>query len=96
MTENQSIKDTLSVIRKALKDDNFKISDDVDENILVLNKLVKDDGTIDELEKSSLTKSETVNILNKKLDEIFEKNFNIWLDKNLPFYIDKYLKNKKI
>ena len=48
MSENQSIKDTLSVIRKALEDD--KNNDNIDQKeTLILNHLVKDDGTIEVL-----------------------------------------------
>ena len=46
MSENQSIKETLDIIRKALEeDDPPKISEDFD-NLLVLNQLVREDGTI--------------------------------------------------
>ena len=95
MPQQQSIKDTLEVIRKALEDDESPDLTNLNNNILLLNKLIKDDGTINIIENSNLTKEDAVNILNKKLDEQFEKYFNKWLDNNLPKYLEKFIKNKK-
>ena len=94
MTENQSIKDTLNIIRKALEDDNSNTSS-TKEDILILNKLVKEDGTIDILDENILNKDEVKDIINKKVTEIFENHFNNWLDKKAPSYLDKYFNNKK-
>jgi hypothetical protein len=96
MTEQQSIKDTLDVIRKALEDDTPLINNEKqNDDILILNKLVKNDGTINMINKSIFTKSDTINILNNKLDDILENCLNKWFDKNLPQYLEKYLQNKK-
>ena len=44
MSNNESIKDTLDVIRRALEDnDDFTEKND---NILILNKKINDDGTV--------------------------------------------------
>ena len=91
MAENQSIKDTLNIIRKALEDDNSNTSS-TKEDILILNKLVKEDGTIDILDENILNKDEVKDIINKKVTEIFENHFNNWLDKNIPEYLDKHIK----
>tara|TARA_X000000368_G_C22962826_1_gene681765 strand:- start:196 stop:492 length:297 start_codon:yes stop_codon:yes gene_type:complete len=98
MNEHQSIKNTLDVIRKALEDDSDdKIDYNNDnENILILNRLVKKDGTIDILDDVNINKNEVREILEKKIDQLFEKNLSEWLDKKLPFYIEKYFKNKNI
>ena len=93
MSEKQSIKDTLDVIRKALEDDD---STNIDKNILILDQLVNDDGTIKILNDEKLTKKETLNILDQKLNEDFEKYLPNWLEKNMPKYFEKYLKDKKI
>ena len=95
MNDNQSIKETLSVIRKALEDEESNV-EQINDNILILNRLVKDDGTIDLIENQSLNKEETVSILNKKLDEVFDVYLNKWLDKNVPSYLEKYFKNRNI
>ena len=93
MSEQQSIKNTLNVIKKALEDDESIIEEN-DEKILILNKLVKEDGTIDILENKFLEKEEVKEILNQKFSEIFEKRFDKWLDKNVPNYLDKYFRKK--
>ena len=50
MSNNESIKDTLDVIRRALEDkDHFTETND---NILILNKKVNDDGTVKLLNQS--------------------------------------------
>tara|TARA_B110000438_G_C15783410_1_gene637306 strand:+ start:1167 stop:1457 length:291 start_codon:yes stop_codon:yes gene_type:complete len=96
MSENQSIKETLDIIRKALEEDEpLKISED-DDNVLILNQLVRDDGTINILKENSLTKKDTIEILDKKLDEIFDNYLTKWLDKNIPNYLEKYFKKKDI
>ena len=96
MSENQSIKETLDIIRKALEEDEpLKISED-DDNVLILNQLIRDDGTINILKENSLTKKDTIEILDKKLDEIFDNYLTKWLDKNIPNYLEKYFKKKDI
>jgi len=93
MPEEQSIKDTLNVIRKALEDDEDSVLESKD-NVLILNRLVKDDGTINILNDQTLNKKEIKEILEKKITELFEDHFEKWLDKNAPNYLDKYFKNK--
>ena len=93
MSEQQSIKNTLNIIKKALEDDKSTL-EEKDDNVLILNKLVKDDGTIHILENKFLEKEEVKEILNQKFSEIFEKRFDKWLDNNVPNYLDKYFKKK--
>ena len=97
MNEKQSIKDTLNVIRKALEEDDQPINiNSNQDNVLILNRLVKQDGTINVINDSFLTKKETYDLLNKKLDEVFAEHLTKWLDKNLPTYIEKYFKDKDL
>ena len=93
MPEQQSIKNTLNIIRKAIEEDD-KSESQKDDDILILNKLVSDDGTIDILENQLLKKDEVKEILNQKISEIFKDHFDDWLDKNIPDYLDKYFKKK--
>ena len=93
MAEQQSIKNTLNIIRKAIEEDD-KSESQKDDDILILNKLVKEDGTIDILENQFLKKDEVKEILNQKISEIFKDHFDEWLDKNIPNYLDKYFKKK--
>ncbi len=93
MPEQQSIKNTLNIIRKAIEEDD-KSESQKDDDILILNKLVNEDGTIDILENQFLKKEEVKEILNQKISEIFKDHFDEWLDKNIPNYLDKYFKKK--
>ena len=93
MPEQQSIKNTLNIIRKAIEEDNRSESQ-TDDDVLILNKLVNKDGTIDVLENQFLKKDEVKEILNQKISEIFKDHFDDWLDRNIPSYLDKYFKKK--
>ena len=93
MPEQQSIKNTLNIIRKAIEEDD-KSEFQTDNDVLILNKLVNNDGTIDILENQFLEKDEVKQILNQKISEIFKDHFEDWLDKNIPNYLDEYFKKK--
>ena len=93
MPEQQSIKNTLNIIRKAIEEDD-KPQFQKNENVLILNKLVNEDGTIHVLENHFLKKEEVKEILNQKISEIFQNHFDNWLDRNVPIYLDKYFKKK--
>ncbi|MFL2543211.1 MAG: hypothetical protein ACJ0RC_01560 [Alphaproteobacteria bacterium] len=92
MSNNDSIKDTLDVIRRALQDkDDFT---EKNENILILNKKVNDDGTV-----KLLNQSDDINAINKvidtKINELIEKKMSDVLENQLPIILDNYFKNKK-
>ena len=66
MSNNESIKDTLDVIRRALEDkEDFT---EKNENILILNKKVNDDGTVKLLNQSDDI-NELIKLLIKNLDD---------------------------
>ena len=92
MSNNESIKDTLDVIRRALEDKNDFT--EKNENILILNKKVNDDGTV-----KLLNQSDEINAINKvidkKLDDLMEKKMTAMLKNQLPIILDNYFKNKK-
>ena len=92
MSNNESIKDTLDVIRRALedKDDSTKKND----NILILNKKVNDDGTVKLLNQSDEINAIN-NVIDKKLDDLMEKKMTAMLKNQLPIILDNYFKNKK-
>ena len=92
MSNNESIKDTLDVIRRALEDkDDFT---EKNENVLILNKKVNDDGTV-----KLLNQSHDINVINrvidKKLDDLMENRMTTMLESQLPIILDNYFKNKK-
>ena len=90
MNNNESIKDTLDVIRKALEDD----YSESENNVLILNRKVNEDGTINIIKNDSLDTVEINNIIDEKLAIIVEKKFDEWFQKRLPEILDKYIKNK--
>ena len=92
MSNNESIKDTLDVIRRALQDkDDFIEKND---NILILNKKVNDDGTVKLLNQSDEINAIN-NVIDKKLDDLMEKKMTAMLKNQLPIILDNYFKNKK-
>ena len=92
MANNESIKDTLEVIRRALEDENdFAAKND---NVLILNKKINDDGTVKMLGQSNDI-DEVNNVIEKKLSDLLEKKLSSMLESQLPNILDKYFKNKK-
>ena len=92
MPNNESIKDTLDVIRRALEDkEDFT---EKNENILILNKKVNDDGTVKLLNQSDDI-NEINRVIDKKLDDLMEKKMSTMLENKLPIILDYYFKNKK-
>ena len=92
MSNNDSIKDTLDVIRRALEDkDDFN---EKNENILILNKKVNDDGTVRILNQSAEI-NEINRVIDKKINELIEKKMTDVLENQLPITLDNYFKNKK-
>ena len=92
MSNNDSIKDTLYVIRRALDDKNDFT--EKNENVLILNKKVNDDGTV-----KLLSQSDDINVINrvidKKLDDLMENKMTTMLENQIPIILDNYFKNKK-
>ena len=92
MANNESIKDTLEVIRRALEDESdFSEKND---NVLILNKKINDDGTVKMLGQSKNI-DEINSVIEKKLSELVEKKLRNMLENQLPNILDKYFKNKK-
>ena len=94
-SDNKSIKQTLNVIKQALEDKEESQKDSTN-NVLILNQLIKEDGTIDMIEDQTIQKEDIKEILENKLSEVFDKKFEKWLDKNLPHYLEKHFLNKNI
>ena len=92
MSNDQSIKETLDIIRRALEDDDSPL--DNKEDLLILNRKVNDDGTINIINNDSINKEDVRKILDEKINQILEKHFDQWLEKKLPSYIKNYLEKK--
>jgi len=93
MSNNESIKDTLDVIRRALEDDNDFSKKN--ENILLLNKKINEDGTVNILNDPRYDFNEVNKVIDKKLNDIFDKKMSNILENHLPSILDKYFQNKK-
>ena len=92
MANNESIKDTLDVIRRALEDEND--FSNKNENVLILNKKINDDGTVKMLGQINDIK-EVNDVIENKLSDLLEKKLSSMLESQLPNILDKYFKNKK-
>ena len=92
MANNESIKDTLEVIRRALEDESDIY--EKNDNVLILNKKINDDGTVKVLDETNNI-NEINNVIEKKLSDLLEKKLSIMLENQLPNILDKYFKNKK-
>ena len=88
---DKSINETLNVIRNALQDENINNN----KEILLLDKLVKEDGTIQKINNDNITQSEIKQLLDEKLSEVFDLHFEKWLNNNIPNYLEKYFSKKE-
>ena len=61
---------------------------------MILNRKVNDDGTVDIIKDISTKKEDINNILDDKINKIFEKHLDLWLEEKLPLYIKKYFEDK--
>ena len=91
MNKEESIKETLDVIRRALEDEDPK---DFQKNVLILNRQVNEDGTIKIVKNDTLNKEEISKILDEKINYNIEKKLDKFLDEKLPKFINKYLDKK--
>ena len=76
MSDNESIKDTLDVIRRALEDENDFSKNN--ENVLLLNKKINDDGTVKYLNQTN-DFNEINKIIDEKLSDLIDKKMNNFL-----------------
>ena len=90
---DKSINETLNVIRSALQDENN--NNNKNKEILLLDKLVKEDGTIKKINSNNITQSEIKQLLDEKLSEVFDLHFEKWLNNNIPNYLEKYFSKKE-
>ena len=80
------------MIRRALEDEGDFTKKN--ENILILNKKVNDDGTVKLLNQSDEI-NEINKVIDKKLNELIEKKMTEVLQNQLPITLDNYFKKKK-
>ena len=94
---DKEVSETLKVIKKALEEESP--INEIKNDVLFLTKMVQNDGTILDIsnlndKKNSINKEEILNILDMKIEKIFDKHFERWLNKNMPSLLDKYFSKK--
>ena len=93
--EKISINETLNVIRKALQNEN---NENLNEsNILILDKMIQEDGKILKIQKpntNNLEDNEVVKLLDNRIQKVLDKHLDKWLKEKLPKFINKYLSKK--
>ena len=87
------ISETLDVIRKALENENHDniFEKSKNDDILLLNKVVQYDGTIQTIKDDNIINQE---VSEKNIEKVLNRHFKKWLDNNLPDILNKYIKNK--
>tara|TARA_B100002051_G_C16698945_1_gene619836 strand:- start:1168 stop:1452 length:285 start_codon:yes stop_codon:yes gene_type:complete len=93
MANEKSINETLEFIRKTLEDDNSTVNTN---DILILNKQINEDGTINYINADNNFKNELKDEIDKKINVLIEENFEKFIEKKLPQLIEKYLTDKSI
>ena len=94
MKSENSINESLEIIRKALEDDTSDNLDKNSSNVLILNQKVNNDGTIKTLEKSSDINIEINDIIDQKLNYLVENRIEKLLDEKIPKLLKSYFDSK--
>tara|TARA_B100000676_G_C17787381_1_gene685161 strand:- start:367 stop:651 length:285 start_codon:yes stop_codon:yes gene_type:complete len=94
MKSENSINESLEIIRKALEDDAENNINKSTSNILLLNQKVNDDGTIKLLQKSEDINNEINDIIDQKLNYLVETRIEQILDEKIPKILKKYFDSK--
>ncbi len=94
MNSENSINESLEIIRRALEEDKPDNENKPSSNILVLNQKVNDDGTIKIIQKSDNFNKEVNEIIDQKLNYLIEKRIEKIIDKKIPALLKTYLDSK--
>ena len=94
MNTNNSINESLEVIRRALEDEKNGKNEDLSSNILILNQKVNNDGTIKLLQKDEDINREINDIIDQKLSYLVENKIEKILDEKIPKLLKNYFESK--
>ena len=94
MITNNSINESLEVIRRALEDEKNGKNEDLSSNILILNQKVNSDGTIKLLQKDEDINTEINDIIDQKLSYLVENKIEKILDEKIPKLLKNYFDSK--
>ena len=94
MKSENSINESLDIIRRALEDDNNEENNTNSSKVLVLNQKVNQDGTIKLIQKSKELNKEINDIIDEKLNYLVENRIEKILDKKIPKILKTYFESK--
>lgn len=94
MKSENSINESLDIIRRALEDDNTEENDSNSSKVLVLNQKINEDGTIKLIQKSKELNKEINDIIDEKLNYLVENRIEKVLDEKIPKILKTYFESK--
>ena len=94
MKSENSINESLDIIRRALEDDNTEENNTNSSKVLVLNQKVNEDGTIKLIQKSNELNKEINDIIDEKLNYLVENRIEKVLDEKIPKILKTYFESK--
>ena len=94
MKSENSINESLEIIRRALEDDSTEESNSNLSKVLVLNQKVNEDGTIKLIQKSKELNKEINDIIDEKLNYLVENRIEKILDEKIPKILKTYFESK--
>ncbi|MDC3131422.1 hypothetical protein OA492_00765 [Pelagibacteraceae bacterium] len=94
MKSENSINESLDIIRRALEDDNTEENGSNSSRVLVLNQKVNEDGTIKLIQKSKELNKEINDIIDEKLNYLVENRIEKVLDEKIPKILKTYFESK--
>lgn len=94
MKSDNSINESLEIIRKALEDDGSDNEKIASSKILILNQKVNNDGTIKVLQKTDNINQEINDIIDQKLNYLVENRIEKILDDKIPKLLKTYFDSK--
>ena len=93
MKSENSINESLDIIRRALEDDTEENNSN-SSKVLVLNQKVNEDGTIKLIQKSKELNKEINDIIDEKLNYLVENRIEKVLDEKIPKILKTYFESK--
>ena len=94
MKSENSINESLDIIRRALEDDKTEENNSKSSKVLVLNQKVNEDGTIKLIQKSKELNKEINDIIDEKLNYLVENRIEKVLDEKIPKILKTYFESK--
>lgn len=94
MKSENSINESLDIIRRALEDDNTEENNTNSSKVLILNQKVNEDGTIKLIQKSKELNKEINDIIDEKLNYLVENRIEKVLDEKIPKILKTYFESK--